>query len=440
METIFDQLISDFHERDLPPVTRRDIHLPGIPGKIDTVIGMRRSGKTWFLFQVMADLMSEGVPKEALLYVNFEDDRLLPMTASDLRLIMDVYFRRYPHLRDRECTFFLDEIQAVSGWEQFVRRLLDTENIHICLTGSSARFLSREIATTLRGRSISTEVFPFTYRETLRHAVIDEQVRPRPSAKRRSLLENRFRAYLLEGGFPEVQGVGSDYHVRILQEYLDVVILRDLVERYGITNVMPIRYLIRDLLNAPASPFSVNKFYNDLKSQGIPCGKNMLHEHLEHLSDAYLFFPVYLHTESARARMVNLRKIYAVDTGLIQACTRRIQPNWGHLLENFVYLELRRRGHLIEYYRTASGREVDFVVTDLKGRISLVQVALEITASDTRKRELQSLSEAMEECGLEEALLITLDHEESIKVDAGVIQAQPVWLWALTPNMGFDEE
>jgi predicted AAA+ superfamily ATPase len=431
METVFDQLISDFQEREIPSFTHRDIEVPWLKGKIDTIVGMRRSGKTWLLFQLISDLMSKGMPKESLLYMNFEDDRVQPMTGDDLKQLVEIYFRRYPQNRERVCSLLFDEIQAVPGWERFIRRLLDTENVHICLTGSSAKFLSREISTTLRGRSISTEVFPFSFMEALRHAKIEYTVSHQPGARHRSLLENRFRAHLLEGGFPEVQGLEARHRVRILQEYLDVVILRDLIERYGITNVVPIRYLIRHLLNAPATSFSVNKFYNDLKSQGIPCGKNTLHEYLEFLADAYLVFPITVHTRSARARMVNPRKVYAVDTGLAQAYIRSVQPDWGHLLENFVFLELRRRGGLLEYYRTSSGREVDFFVTTLEGHTSLVQVALDITGVETRKREVESLSEAMEECGLREALLITLDQQDKLKTHEGYINVLPAWLWAL---------
>ena len=152
MEELLEQLIADFHERDLPSLTRRHIRLPWLPKKADAVIGMRRSGKTWYLFQVASDLLAKGEPKESILYLNLEDERLLPMSASDLHIITDVYYRRYPHLRDRSCTFVFDEIQNIRGWEKFIRRLLDTENVHICLTGSSAKLLGKEIATSLRGK------------------------------------------------------------------------------------------------------------------------------------------------------------------------------------------------------------------------------------------------------------------------------------------------
>jgi len=431
METILEELIADFHERSLPALTRRHVELPWLPNKIDTVIGMRRSGKTWLLFQIISDLLSSEIPKESILYLNLEDERLLPMTASDLRQIPDIYYRRYPHLRDRSCTFFFDEIQNIPGWEQFIRRLLDTENIHICLTGSSAKLLSREIATSLRGRSIATEIFPFSFLEALEHAGIDTGGGKRPGAKKRALLENRLVAYLLEGGFPEVQKIDAEYRVRILQDYLDVVILRDLVERHQISNIFPLRYMIRHLLNATASLFSVNKFYNDLKSQGIRCGKNTLHEYLGYLSDTYLFFQVYVHTHSERVRMVNPRKIYAIDPGLVRACSRSIRTDWGHLLENFVFLELRRSSAVIEYYRTKKGREVDFLVTGRGGQKSLVQVSADMKEPVTRQRELRSLLEAMKECRLRQATVVTLNQEEKLETEAGLIHILPASLWAL---------
>ena len=406
--------------------------MPRLPGKVDTVIGMRRSGKTWFMYQAISDLLAAGTTKESILYLNMEDERLLPMNAGDLQKIPDAYYCRYPHLRDQRCTWFFDEIQDIDGWERFVRRLLDTENLHICLTGSSAKLLSREIATSLRGRSITTEVFPFSFLEALSHQGIGLRENARPGAKTRSLLENRMQTYLLDGGFPEVQGMERAYRIRILQEYVDVVIFRDLVERHQVSNIIPLRYMIRHMLNATATLFSVNKFYNDLKSQGVSCSKNTLHEYLDYLSDAYLFFQVFLHSRSERTRMVNPRKIYAVDPGLAQAYSRRPDPDWGHLLENFVFLELRRLYGLIEYYRTSSRKEVDFLVTGRNGERFLFQVAAAMDDASTRKRELDALSEAMQECKLRKATIVTLSKEEYLETEYGAIHVLPAWLWAIS--------
>lgn len=190
MQTILDQLIADFQERSLPSLTPRQARLPRLPGKIDTVIGMRRSGKTWFLYHNMHRLISQGIPRECLLYLNFEDERLLPMTTGDLQQIPEVFYRRFPHLKNETCYYFFDEIQNVPGWELFLRRLLDTENAHFCITGSSAKLLSAEIATSLRGRSLAAEIFPFSFAEALAHAGAAQKDTKIPGAKRRALLKN----------------------------------------------------------------------------------------------------------------------------------------------------------------------------------------------------------------------------------------------------------
>jgi len=163
---------------------------------------------------------------------------------------------------------------------------------------------------------------------------------------------------LLNGGFPEAQSLEEEYRIPILQEYVDVVILRDIVERYQVGNILPLRYLVRHLLAAPAALFSVNKFHNDLKSQGIACGKNTLHEYFEYLTYAYLIYPISIHSHSERAKRVNPRKVYVIDTGLANAFLHQPQSDWGRLLENFVFMELRRKGLEVEYYRTEDGLEV----------------------------------------------------------------------------------
>jgi uncharacterized protein len=174
---VIDRLIADFQERELPRVTRRDLSLPGLPGKADVVVGMRRSGKTWFVYQQIADRLASGIDRERLLYLNFEDERLLPLTAADLSRIPEAFYRRSPANREQLCWFFFDEIQNAPGWETFIRRLLETEKVALVLTGSSARLLSREIATSLRGRSLSTEILPFSFAETLRHQGVERPER-----------------------------------------------------------------------------------------------------------------------------------------------------------------------------------------------------------------------------------------------------------------------
>lgn len=431
MESLIEYFITDFHERKLPTTTLREAKLPEIPGKIDTVIGMRRAGKTYFLYQIMQSKLKEGISKERLLYINFDDERLLPLTVDQLHIISDTYYRLFPEFKHEKCYFFFDEIQNISGWELFVRRLLDNEKIHLTLTGSSAKLLSKEIATSLRGRAITTEIFPFSFREALIHENSKIQLTQKPGAASRAYMENRMHRYLIQGGFPEIQSIEERYKIPILQEYVDVVILRDIIERHHVVNVQALRAMVRCLLADSASLFSVNKFYNDLRSQGITCTKNALYDYLDYLHDAYLIFPIKVHSRSERIRRTNPRKIYAIDTGLLNAFLHQPQSNFGHLLENFVYIHLRRQGLKIEYYRTCEGTEVDFITTSMRGEKALYQVALNLNSDATRQREIHALETAMKECHLKHAKLLTLNHKENLQLKAGTIEIVPAWYWAL---------
>jgi predicted AAA+ superfamily ATPase len=431
MHTLFEQFIAEFQERNLPALTRRDVRLPALAGKIDTVIGMRRSGKSWRLYQAMQDLLAAGLPRQRLLYVNFDDERLLPLGAADLHHLPETWYRLYPDNKGQQCHAFFDEIQNVPGWEAFVRRLLDTEALQITLTGSSARLLSREIASALRGRSLSTELFPFSFREMLRHEDIDETPVLAAGGRRRAVLSNRLRQYLEVGGFPEVQGIEAPYRIRILQDYVDVVILRDVVERHQVSNVTALRYLIRHLLGAPAMAFSINRFYNDLKSQGIPVSKNSLHEFLGYLEDAYLIQTVALDSRSERQRQVNPRKVYPIDTGLARAYRHAPGSDRGWLLETLVFLDLRRRGLEVCYFRSQTGYEVDFLARPLTGEPQAIQVTETLADPATRTRELRALEAVMAERNLAEATLVTLDEETRIETPAGPVAVVPAWRWLL---------
>jgi len=435
MKLLMEQLVADFNERKLPHLTRRQTMLPALDGKIDTVIGMRRSGKTYYIYQAMQQYLEQSIPKQAMLYVNFDDERLLPMQAADLSLTHETYFRMFPDYRERRCYFFFDEIQNVTGWEAYLRRLVDTENIQLVVTGSSAKLLSREIATSLRGRSISTEIFPFSFMEVLQHEAPDwqESMQPstQPGAGKRAWLENRFRRYMKVGGFPEVQTLSDEHRLRILQEYVDVVVLRDVVERYQIGNILPLRQMIRHLLAAPATLFSINKFYHNLQSQGVACSKNTLHQYLEYLMDAYLVYAIPIYSRSERARQVNPRKVYCIDTGLANAFSHKPGMDMGRLLENIVFMVLRQQALTLAYYKSRQGYEVDFITEDRFGTCKLYQVALHIRESATREREIRAMRSAMAETGLSTGLILTLEDEQEITVDEGTIRVMPVWRWIM---------
>ncbi|MCC5838978.1 MAG: ATP-binding protein [Opitutales bacterium] len=380
----------------VPSLTRREIRLPQVPGKALAVVGMRRSGKTSFLWQCLSDLLDAGVPRETLLYLNFEDERLAEMDVTGLSFVLEEYYRLYPAFRDRETvTLFLDEIQLVSGWESFTRRILDSEKVRLFLSGSSATMLSREVATSMRGRALEVTVFPFSFREALAHR---GELPAKPwgllPKNRRSALERAFHDYLQTGGFPEAQGVADRDRRPLLQSYVDVAVLRDVIDRHGVSNPVALRWLQRHLLGSPTAPFSIQKFYDSLKSQGIPIGKDTLHAFLGYLEDAFLIRTTAMLAASERQRMVNPRKAYPIDTGLIPLYERTGRANTGHALETAVFLELQRRGCEVHYLRTPGGFEIDFHATDPEGRRFLIQVCADASDPATFEREVRALAEA----------------------------------------------
>lgn len=416
-------------------MTARDASLPAVPGKVHAVIGMRRSGKTTFLRQLQAERRRTVAPERAL-YLSFDDDRLAGMGADQLSLLLEEYYRRYPELRGGQTVhWFLDEIQLVSGWERFVRRVMDSEKIEVVVSGSSARMLSREVHTSLRGRGMATVIRPFGFREFLRHRGEEPKNEPaRWTARERSLVEKRFGEYLREGGFPETQGLAQALRVELLQGYVDTVLFRDVVERYGVSQVAALRWLIRHCLRNPAGSLSVHRLHLDLKAQGHGVGKDAVHAMFGYLLDAFLIDAVPLATDSERRRNSNPRKVYPVDTGMIGAFDTSARANLGHALESAVHDELARRGADAGYVRTGQGFEVDFLARAPDGRQELIQVCADITDAGTRARELRALDDAAQEYPRATRRLLVLDRGSLPTSASPGVVVQTVYEWMLAPR------
>lgn len=417
------------HAREL---THRDTRLPAVAGKVHSVIGMRRAGKTTFLHQ-LHDALRGSVAPERVLFFGFDDDRLAGAGADQLGFLLEEYFRLQPHLRGQERVhWFLDEIQLVPGWERFVRRVLDTEKIAIVVSGSSARMLSREVHTSLRGRGMATVIRPFSFREFLRHC--GEEPAPgrwRPTPAERSHVEKRFREYLVAGGFPEAQGLPAQTRFELLQGYVDTVLFRDVIERYQVPQVEALRWVVRHSLRNPAGSFSVYRLHRDLKSQGHGVAKDAVHAMLGHLLDAFLLSAVPLATESERQRNSNPRKLYPADPGLIRAFDASGRTNVGHALETVVLNELERRGADLGYVKTGDGWEVDFLSRHPVAGEELIQVCADIADEGTRTRELRALAEAAKTYPRARRRLLVLDRDTAASVRAAGVEAQPVHEWLL---------
>lgn len=382
---ISDQIAASLFDA-IPEGTPRSI--PGtirLLGKATAVIGMRRAGKTMFLHQLRREVRTR-FPDASVPYVNFEDERLIGLEGSQLGVLLEEHDRlTHGAVTTSRPVWFLDEIQNVHGWERFVRRLLD-EGHEITVSGSSAAMLSKEIATSLRGRAWAVPIYPFSFAEYLAHHHV--------SLHKRSKVEQHFAEYLRIGGFPEAQSLDDVTRTQLLRDYVDVAMLRDVVERHNVSNVAGLRWLVRHVLGNAAGSFSIERFYATLKSQGISISRDTLHALLAHLEDCFLIRTIWMESSSERQRMVNPRKIYPVDQGLIPIYDRTGRSNVGHALETAVVIEAQRRRCEVTYVKTSEGYEVDLLLREPTGRTHLIQVCADASDPDTTARELRALDVA----------------------------------------------
>lgn len=441
---LFDALREKLNAALLPlsssDLTRRDALLPAVAGKAHAVIGMRRSGKTCLLKQLLAAKRGAGAPERAI-YLSFDDDRLAGIDASQLDALLEEYFLRHPEIRHKgRAAWFLDEIQLVDGWDRFVRRVLDTEALDIVVSGSSARMLSREIHSSLRGRALPTVITPFSFREALRHRAEEptERIDRLPPATR-SAVEKRLREYLVAGGFPEAQGAGKrpmDRATRLslLQGYVDTVLFRDVIERHAVSQVAALRWIIRHALRNPCGSFSAHRLHTDLRSQGYNIAKDTVHALLDHLIDAFVIAAVPVATESERRRNTNPRKLYPADPGLIDAFDTSGRPNTGHALETAVFNELSRRGAAVSYVKTSEGFEVDFLAHYPDGRQELVQVCSDAADTATWQRETRALDAARDDHPRAERTIVVLDTSTARSLSHPKTRVLPAHQWLLAES------
>lgn len=393
------------------------------------VKGMRRTGKTFVTYLRMRELLNQGIELGRIVHVNFEDDRLKRMTMDDLHLINEVHAELYPACAEQKCWYFLDELQAVKGWEAYARRLVDSSRIQLCLTGSSSKLLSEEIATEMRGRSIPIEVFPLSFVEFIRfNGIMGDVPKDGWTEREKGTLRNAMSQYLERGGFPDVQHVGAGIRAGMLQGYVDAVLYRDVLERHAVPSVQALRYTLDYLFHNFARKISARAIVGALRQLGVAAGRESIADYLGYFKDAYLAYPVSIRSDSLAVKRVNPDKLYLVDTGLIRAMNAKMDQEKGWLLENLVFMSLRRGYNKIEYYVTKSGGEVDFLVQDnvtLKRR--LVQVSWDLEDKATFTRETKALKEAMSETGIADATIVTWDDEREIDG----IHVIPMWKWSL---------
>jgi hypothetical protein len=302
-------------------------------------------------------------------------------------------------------------------------------SFEVYLTGSSANMLSKEIATQMRGRALSWEMFPFSFREFLDYKRIESD--GTLSTKKRLLVQKAFEEYWETGGFPEVSGLTRHLRIKIHQEYFHTILFRDLVERHNVSHPKAVIDLAHWLVDNTASLYSINSLTGYLKSLGHKAPKSAVSDYLEWFEDAYFLFTVRIFDASLARRDTNPKRIYCIDHAMVTSVSSGILVNSGHLLENLVFTALRRLYPEIYYYKTKIGREIDFIVLMQDRTRILVQVCESLTAPQTRKRETTALSEAMAELGLKTGTIVTRNEDERIEDEAGTIRVVPAWRFLL---------
>ena len=423
-------IILDSQDFSIDTGVPRQLNIEAIPGKATICMGVRRCGKSTYMLQLIEQLLDKGTSAQNILYINFFDDRLCNLTEENLYLVLEAYYSLFPDKKNTETVYcFFDEIQVVEGWESFVDRILRTEKCEVYITGSSARMLSKEIASGMRGRSLSWELFPFSFEEYLlyRDICLEEHF----STKKRLLIQNVFDEYRQCGGFPEVAGLSSRLRVKIHQEYLHAVLFRDLIERYDISHPRAVLDLAHRLIDNTASLYSLNKLYGFLQSQGHKVPKHSVADYLNWFEDSYFFFTVRLFDPSLSRSNANPKKIYCIDHAMVTSTASGVLVNSGHLLENLIFIGIRRTTQSIFYYRTKNRLEVDFIVRIPEHSWKFIQVTESLEDPITRKREVKALTTAMKEQNLTTGTIVTLNDTGTIRTTAGIIQVVPAWKFLL---------
>ncbi len=400
--------------RDIP-LLKREIQVS--PRFNYIFVGLRRAGKSYFLYQCIQALLGQGHTVDEILYFNFEDDRLDGIGLGDLDLLLQCYgelFRYKPFV-------FLDEIQIVDGWEKFARRLADSK-YSVCITGSNAKMLSREMASVLGGRYLVQNVFPFSFKEYL--SISGIQTDAVSLLRDKNLIVREFESYFYNGGLPELRYAQGAEKRMWLSNLYNKIYLGDLISRYKLRNERAVRLLIKKLAESIKQPSSYTRLVNIISSCGMKVKAETVADYIQFAEDAWLVF----HVENLSAKLVErdaVKKYYISDNGILSLFLS--DPNTS-LLENLVAITLLRRGNEFFFYR-CSDFEVDFVIPDEQ---TAIQVCYNISDEETKLREFSALRLLGKRMELKVYIVVSKDNEELVEYEGIQIQIVPLWRWLLS--------
>ncbi|NMG82874.1 MAG: AAA family ATPase [Methanosarcinales archaeon] len=388
--------------------------------EIKIITGVRRSGKSTILYQIIEHLLNTGVPSKNILLLNFEDAALAHYSPEE------IYESYLSELNPSFDNFvFIDEVQRKEGWENWIRKKYDLKHAtNFYVTGSSASLLRKEYATLLTGRNISEEIFPMSFREFLGFSGIRVDNTEIISTETRSKVLFGLKKYLEWGGFPEVFFTNENYKRRLLNQYFEDIIYKDIVDRYG-TNSVKTKELGVYLLTNIANSLSMRNVRN-----ALGFGLETISDYMSYMVEAYLLYAVPIYSPSLKIQSANPKKIYCIDSGLRNAVSFKFSDDIGRLAENAVFVELKRHKREVYYWKNNIG-EVDFIVKEELQPVEAIQVCWNLDYERTKKREIGALCSAMKDLDLDRGIIITEDMEAVEETDGKQIYFIPVWKWFL---------
>jgi len=425
--------IEDFRELGIPPYVSREGKLHLVDRMVSTVIGARRSGKSFRVLQAAEELIKNGFIKSLnqVCPVDFDNPILANMAARELNLIQKTFLKINPEFSlMTPLVFILDEIHRIPGWEEYVIEL--SRNVHwkVIATGSSSKMLKDDISTALRGKSVSSTVYPLSFNEFLHFKNFEWK---QASTKGQAVIRALFDEYLKWGGYPALPGAPEYSRDALLREYFDTMILKDIVQRFNVSKPQQCMHLYNYLLANIGRPYTLTSAYEFLKQGGYATSRDAIRDYVGWAEDAWLLFTLPIHAHSQKELERNYRKVYCIDWALAIRNSLVWDGSYSRVLENMIYLHLRRNFPRIRYYLTRSKRqEVDFIVSDDRGKpVMAIQVSMNIAHTETLRRETEPLLATASYFGIKDNLIITMGEEKRIDRDGVIIHAIPAWKWLL---------
>lgn len=429
------ETVYEYWESPLPSLQERsfDFNLLYLD-LINDIVGIRRAGKTYLMFQIIKYLTEkEKLNKKSTIYINFENRRLYPLRSKYLNDLVELIYEERLLDKFEKIYLFLDEIQNLQNWEKYIRNIYDEfkGRIKIFLSGSNMKLLGREYAYLLSGRHITLVLYPLSFKEFLKFKGILPKRKNIILEKERAIIKKTLNEYIQYGGFPEI--VLSGLKEKILQQYFSDIISRDVVFKEKIRKDIALLeelsiYLISNIANLN----SFRRLTNLFNSRGMKITLPTLMHYYNLFEDAFLFFSTRIFSYKIKDQLQYPLKLYCIDTGLVNTCGFKFSEDLGRLYENIVAVELKRRGKEIYYWKDKQQREVDFVVKERLKIIQLIQVCLNLEDERMTKREIRALLEASKELNCNNLLIITQNEEKKEKIKKMQIRYKPLWKWLLT--------